>query len=218
MTPLLAEGWLDLLTDHGLRTVALGAALLGLVAGAVGAFAVLRRQSLQGDVVSHAALPGVALAVLLGVTVAAVNAAGVTLFFGSGALSLPSDVTSTADGPWQLHVAAVFAFAVGSAWAGVLAAGIFRSGMVGTAVVVAVPLLLAPVARTLLGDARHTTDGLPGRLEATLLMPWPPGTERWVAALVDLASRRGANSVTERAHDLLRALALSRDLHAVPSD
>ena len=83
----------------------------------------------------------------------------------------------------------MFAFAVGCAWAGVLAAGIFRSGLVGTAVVVAVPLLLAPVVRSLLGDARHTTDGLPGRLEATLLMPWPPGTERWVAALVELASQ-----------------------------
>ncbi|HSQ58701.1 MAG TPA: iron chelate uptake ABC transporter family permease subunit, partial [Gemmata sp.] len=35
-------------------------------AGAVGCFAVLRRQSLQGDVVSHAALPGVAIAFLLG--------------------------------------------------------------------------------------------------------------------------------------------------------
>jgi manganese/zinc/iron transport system permease protein len=48
------------------RTVAAGAASLGLVAGTVGAFAVLRRQSLQGDVVSHAALPGVGVAFLLG--------------------------------------------------------------------------------------------------------------------------------------------------------
>ena len=57
---------LDALNTSALRTVALGAAGLGLVAGAVGAFAVLRRQSLQGDMVSHAALPGVAAAVLLG--------------------------------------------------------------------------------------------------------------------------------------------------------
>jgi manganese/zinc/iron transport system permease protein len=49
-----------------LQTVAPGAALLGVAAGAVGCFALLRRQSLQGDVVSHAALPGVALAFLLG--------------------------------------------------------------------------------------------------------------------------------------------------------
>ena len=55
-----------LLDTAALRAPAAGAALLGLVAGAVGSFAVLRRQSLQGDVVSHAALPGVALAFLLG--------------------------------------------------------------------------------------------------------------------------------------------------------
>ena len=56
---------LSLFDSSVVRTVALGAAMLGLVAGAVGAFAVLRRQSLQGDVVSHAALPGVAVAFLL---------------------------------------------------------------------------------------------------------------------------------------------------------
>ena len=49
-----------------LRTVAPGAALLGVAAGVVGCFALLRRESLQGDVVSHAALPGVAIAFLFG--------------------------------------------------------------------------------------------------------------------------------------------------------
>jgi manganese/zinc/iron transport system permease protein len=47
-----------------LRTVALGSAALGLVSGSLGAFAVLRRQSLVGDAVSHAALPGIVLAYL----------------------------------------------------------------------------------------------------------------------------------------------------------
>lgn len=45
--------------------VTLGAALLGGVAGVVGAFAVLRGRSLVGDMLSHAALPGVVLAFLL---------------------------------------------------------------------------------------------------------------------------------------------------------
>ena len=54
------------LNTSALRVPALGAGLLGLVAGSVGAFAVLRRRSLQGDVVSHAALPGVVAAFLLG--------------------------------------------------------------------------------------------------------------------------------------------------------
>ena len=55
----------DLIFDYTLRTVALGSALLGVVSGVLGAFAVLRRQSLLGDAISHAALPGVALAFLL---------------------------------------------------------------------------------------------------------------------------------------------------------
>lgn len=51
--------------DYTMRTVALGAAVLGLSSGALGSFAVLRGQSLLGDAISHAALPGVALAFLL---------------------------------------------------------------------------------------------------------------------------------------------------------
>lgn len=51
-----------LINDHTVRTVALGTAILGMVSGALGAFAVLRRQALLGDALSHAALPGVALA------------------------------------------------------------------------------------------------------------------------------------------------------------
>jgi manganese/zinc/iron transport system permease protein len=55
----------DLFFDYTLRTVALGAATLGIVSGALGSYAVLRRQSLLGDAISHAALPGIALAFLL---------------------------------------------------------------------------------------------------------------------------------------------------------
>jgi len=55
----------QLLFDYTLRTVALGAALLGAVSGTLGTFAVLRRQSLLGDAISHAALPGIGLAFLL---------------------------------------------------------------------------------------------------------------------------------------------------------
>jgi manganese/zinc/iron transport system permease protein len=55
----------DLIFDYTLRTVALGAAALGLVSGVLGSFAVLRKQSLLGDAMSHAALPGIVLAFLL---------------------------------------------------------------------------------------------------------------------------------------------------------
>ena len=51
--------------DYTLMIVAIGAALLGTVSGALGTYAVLRRQSLLGDAISHAALPGIAIAFLL---------------------------------------------------------------------------------------------------------------------------------------------------------
>lgn len=49
-------------TDYTLRTITLGTALLGASSGALGSFAVLRKQSLLGDAISHAALPGIVLA------------------------------------------------------------------------------------------------------------------------------------------------------------
>jgi manganese/zinc/iron transport system permease protein len=56
---------LELFRDPTFWTVALGSSLLGGVAGALGVFAVLRRESLIGDVMSHAALPGIVLAFLI---------------------------------------------------------------------------------------------------------------------------------------------------------
>jgi manganese/zinc/iron transport system permease protein len=55
----------NLFADYTLRQVAMGAAMLGIVNGVLGSFAVLRKQSLLGDGISHAALPGIALAFLL---------------------------------------------------------------------------------------------------------------------------------------------------------
>lgn len=56
---------LDLRFDYTLQTVTVGGAALGALAGVVGCFAVLRQQSMVGDALSHAALPGVAIAFLL---------------------------------------------------------------------------------------------------------------------------------------------------------
>ncbi|MDQ3547388.1 MAG: metal ABC transporter permease [Chloroflexota bacterium] len=55
----------DVIFDYTLRNVALGSALLGIVGGVLGTFAVLRRQGLLGDALAHAALPGIALAFML---------------------------------------------------------------------------------------------------------------------------------------------------------
>lgn len=71
---------LDILSDYTLRTILLGTMSLGLFCAVLGTFAVLRKQSLVGDTLAHAALPGVCLgylatntkspaAVLIGATV-----------------------------------------------------------------------------------------------------------------------------------------------------
>ena len=54
-----------LFNDYTLRTITLGTAILGAVCGMLGSFAVLRKQSLLGDAISHAALPGIAIAFLI---------------------------------------------------------------------------------------------------------------------------------------------------------
>jgi manganese/zinc/iron transport system permease protein len=53
------------LADANVRFVLLGSLLIGATGGLLGSFAVLRRRSLVGDALAHAALPGVALAYLL---------------------------------------------------------------------------------------------------------------------------------------------------------
>ncbi|WP_432412401.1 metal ABC transporter permease [Rasiella sp. SM2506] len=52
-------------TDYTLRTITLGTAVLGAICGMLGSFAVLRKQALLGDAISHAALPGIAVAFLI---------------------------------------------------------------------------------------------------------------------------------------------------------
>jgi manganese/zinc/iron transport system permease protein len=55
----------DLIFNYTLRNIALGSVILGLVSGVLGSFALLRRQSLLGDALAHAALPGVVVAFVL---------------------------------------------------------------------------------------------------------------------------------------------------------
>jgi manganese/zinc/iron transport system permease protein len=51
-----------LLEDYNTRVVLLGTTLLGLAAGTIGSFTLLRKRALMGDALSHATLPGIAVA------------------------------------------------------------------------------------------------------------------------------------------------------------
>ncbi|GAA1698242.1 metal ABC transporter permease [Dietzia cercidiphylli] len=60
---------IEILDNHTYQMVLFGTMTIGLVAGALGSFAYLRKQSLISDVISHAALPGALLAFLASVVV-----------------------------------------------------------------------------------------------------------------------------------------------------
>lgn len=56
-----------LLNYHFLQNAFITAIVIGIVAGAVGCFIILRSMSLMGDAISHAVLPGVAISFILGI-------------------------------------------------------------------------------------------------------------------------------------------------------
>ena len=65
--PELADIWNVLfLRDYNTRLVVISTILLGCACGLMGGFLLLRKRSLMGDTLSHATLPGVGLAFMLG--------------------------------------------------------------------------------------------------------------------------------------------------------
>lgn len=61
----MLDSLLHLWLDPNARWILLGCSLLGLSSGVLGSFAYLRKQSLMGDALSHAALPGVCVAFMI---------------------------------------------------------------------------------------------------------------------------------------------------------
>ncbi|MFF9086541.1 ATP-binding cassette domain-containing protein [Streptomyces sp. NPDC014991] len=84
---------------------------------------------------------------------------------------------------WLSLTASWFGLVTGCAWAGVLAAGVFRSASAGLAAVLAVPVLVVPVVHEVLRDpAVRMAAGFPVRMRQVLLLQWPFGGERYVLA------------------------------------
>ncbi|MGK4909947.1 ATP-binding cassette domain-containing protein [Streptomyces albus] len=135
---------------------------------------------------------GVALTLLFGADSGALGFPAGTLHQdGLTSLSVPGGSAGGASVPsLGVQVVAVLALCVGCAWAGLLAAGVFRSTVLGVAAVVAVPLLVAPFLMEATVDAGgQSFGGLPERLRAVLLFPWPSVAERWGTVAGEIAAQ-----------------------------
>lgn len=79
---------LTMLADPNMQWIFLGCTLLGLSSGVIGCFSYLRKQSLVGDTLAHAALPGICIAFMLtgvksiGLFLIGASVAGVAATFG----------------------------------------------------------------------------------------------------------------------------------------
>lgn len=61
----MISGMTELLADPNVQWILSASVLLGISSGVLGSFAYLRKQSLMGDALAHAALPGVCIAFML---------------------------------------------------------------------------------------------------------------------------------------------------------
>ncbi|GFM99813.1 hypothetical protein Sfulv_46240 [Streptomyces fulvorobeus] len=79
---------------------------------------------------------------------------------------------------------------VGCAWAGLLAAGVFRVTGAGIAAVLAVPVLVVPlVQKVVAGPSARSITGLPGRLRELTWLQWPYEADRWVLGVVKVVAQ-----------------------------
>ncbi len=170
-----------------LPPAALGAGLLGALAFgdefrhpalAVDRGTVPRRLGLLTAKLFVASLTALALAVLtVGCT-----AEVLYLVYGSELVALPAD--------WPALTAGWLALVTGCAWAGVLAAGVFRSTAAGLAAVVAVPLLVVPAVHKMTeGPSARGPVPFAGRLKDGLPPRWPFGGEQHLEALLRLLAQ-----------------------------
>ncbi|MCH5675345.1 ABC transporter ATP-binding protein [Streptomyces gilvus] len=113
-------------------------------------------------------------------------------------------------GDWAALGASWAGLVVGCAWAGVLAAGVFRSTTAGLAAVLAVPVVVVPlVQKALAGSSVRTAAGFPLRLRETLLLQWPFGGERYLSAVARVIAQPVGGAMTLSLTALLCAYALT---------
>ncbi|EFL22749.1 putative ABC transporter [Streptomyces himastatinicus ATCC 53653] len=107
-------------------------------------------------------------------------------------------------------MASVFGLTIDCSWAGLLAAGVFRSTALGLATLLAVPLLAVPVVRRAMDEpSLHSLVGLPHRLRAVALDRPPSMLNRGVAAVLRLAGQPVGQALMLSVAVLLFAYALT---------
>jgi hypothetical protein len=147
-------------------------------------------------------LVSAATALLLAFLTVGCDAEVLYLVYGRELAQVPAD--------WLSMSASWIGLVVGCAWAGVLAAGIFRSTTAGLAAVVAVPILVVPlVHKALEGPAVPTAEGLPMRLRKVFLLQWPFGGERYLSAAARVIAQPVGGALTLSLTALLCAYLLT---------
>lgn len=131
------------------------------------------------------------VAVVLALAVVLVSVETLRLVYGRDWIHVPPNSVSLGTS-WV-------ALTVGCAWAGLLAAGVFRATTAGVAAVLAVPVLVVPLVQmVLMGPGSRPVAGLAARLRELMWPRWPHETDRWIALAVGVV-----------AHPVGAALALS---------
>ncbi|MEU6815976.1 ABC transporter ATP-binding protein [Streptomyces sp. NPDC046860] len=111
------------------------------------------------------------------------------LFYGKELVQVPGD--------WLPLCASWLALVVGCAWAGVLAAGVFRSTAAGLAAVLAVPVAVVPlVHRMFEGSYVRAAAGIHLRMRELLLLQWPFGGERYLLGLARVIAQPVGGAMT----------------------
>ncbi|MFG3044084.1 ATP-binding cassette domain-containing protein [Streptomyces sp. NPDC048241] len=100
-------------------------------------------------------------------------------------------------GDWLPLCVSWLALVVGCAWAGVLAAGVFRSTAAGLAAVLAVPVAVVPlVHRMFEGSYVRAAAGIHLRMREVFLLQWPFGGERYLLGLVRVIAQPVGGAMT----------------------
>ncbi|MFI8196872.1 ATP-binding cassette domain-containing protein [Streptomyces sp. NPDC085942] len=121
-------------------------------------------------------------ALLLAGLAVAGGAQALQLVYGPELIEMPSNAVAL--------VASWAGLTVGCAWAGLLAAGVFRVAGAGIAAVLAVPVLVVPLVRKIFAaPSAHSVAGLPERLRELAGRQLPQEADHWILAVARVVAQ-----------------------------